>query len=215
MPAKPGWVLTSSLSLLSLGGCCILRSAWFLSVLQSQPGFLHMLTSHPQRLILTTIAKVMRTEIGWEVVNEACRISGMVVGQLGDPPGRPWNRVEGCEWGMQDLRDGCGPAGGIHRHGLPRVTDMVSRACIYLICFMLSPGCCPPSHSMSLRHVAHNSVFQGRWETKGPLWKCLTQPGKLGTHLNALGFPCGRNHGPSSSLSTELCCLVEGETRGE
>lgn len=106
-------------------------------------------------------------------------------------------------WGQ--LWESLGGSTGTTSQG---VTDTVSRICIYLICFILGPGCCPLDHSMSSSHVAQCSEWGE--EKKGPLWQCLTQ-GSWALIYKILVFPVGGIMGQEVLLV--LCCAAWGRGR--
>ena len=149
----------------------MLKFLCFLPVLQNRASFLHVLTSHLQRLAL--MAEVCTGSQLWGVgvwVRHAEHL--------------------GCPWAI------C----GIHRQGVPGGLCMdfllesrvVSRICVPLLCSILSPGCHSYSPSLPLSCTIHNSVFWMGQERNGPLWQCPAQLGKLGAHSHALTSPMGK-----------------------
>lgn len=130
------------------------------------------------------------------------------------PQGRVWGGL--CEGEVCRAFGGaCGPTVGIHRRCTPRgswvgflmVYKVVSRNCVPLIHFVLSPGCCFPNLSLPLSHAILNSVFWMGWERGGSLWQHPTPWGsQVLTHSH---YPPWEKSWAKKSLLALSCDTLE------
>lgn len=131
-----------------------------------------MLTSHVQRPPLTTVGKVGHTEVVWGL----------------------WVRCAQC-WGWL-WASRRGPQVKPPKESLIRLVGSA-----FTWCFILSPGCCPLSHSVSPSYAALNSVSWWGWETMS----YTAREDGCSYDVYALAFLCGRYHRSRSSLSALSC----------
>lgn len=173
--AKPGWVLPAS-CLLAFPR--VFKFVCFLPIPQSQAGFLYMLTTFLQRLLLATI----RMEV---YVGEACRMLGCPWTSWGDL------QVRSSQGSLADFLLVCRAVRRIHIPSTPTPSER--------------PGCYSLSHFLPASHRANISILNGveKHIFLAALWTTA-----VARHLlQALTFCHGRNLRLRRSLGTKVCHL--------